>query len=588
MQYLKNLSIGQKLIAGIIGLLVITSTAIGTLSFVQSSGALQAQVEENIPLMAQDGARLVSSYIENYRIAVEGVAARDVIESMDWSGQRQALEEETERLGIMGMGIIGPDGEARYPDGSTAQLGDREYFRQAMNGRTAFSDIIISRVVNRPVFIVAAPIRNDRGRVQGVLLARLDGTLLSEITDNIGYGETGYSYIIDSTGVLIAHDNRQFVMDQRNFIEESETNSEYDDLAAMFRQMIRGESGYDEYPFMGSDRFFGYAPIAGTDWSIAVGAHKADVFSGIVAMRWNILFLSIACVAAGILLSLLLSGSITKPLKRSVETLNAGAHQVSSASGEVASSSQAQAEGASEQASSLEQTSSSLEEMASQTRHNADNAGQADQAVRETVKMVESGVASMERMNSAISEIKASTAETSKIIKTIDEIAFQTNLLALNAAVEAARAGEAGKGFAVVAEEVRNLAMRSAEAAKNTSELIARSQENADNGVAVTGEVSGQLSAIQESAAKISTLITEISAASKEQAQGIEQVNIGVAEMDKVVQQNAANAEESASAAEELSSHAAEMERIAEELAAMAGSTARQSDSKAIVRTGDR
>ena len=163
MQYLKNLGIGQKLIAGIIGLLVITSTAIGTLSFVQSSGALQEQVEENIPLMAQDGARLVSRYIENYRIAVEGVASRDVIESMDWSRQRPALEKETERLGILGMGIIAPDGEARYPDGSTAQLGDRNYFRQAMNGRTAFSDIIISRVVNRPVFIAAAPIRNDRG-----------------------------------------------------------------------------------------------------------------------------------------------------------------------------------------------------------------------------------------------------------------------------------------------------------------------------------------------------------------------------------------------------------------------------------------
>ena len=120
--------------------------------------------------------------------------------------------------------------------------------------------------------------------MQGVLLARLDGTLLSEITDNIGYGETGYAYIIDSTGVLIAHGNREFVMDQRNFIEESEINPEFASLAAMFRQMIRGESGFDEYPFMGSVRFFGYAPIAGTNWSIAVGAHKADVFSGIAAM----------------------------------------------------------------------------------------------------------------------------------------------------------------------------------------------------------------------------------------------------------------------------------------------------------------
>ncbi|MBA2880511.1 methyl-accepting chemotaxis protein [Desulfosalsimonas propionicica] len=291
------------------------------------------------------------------------------------------------------------------------------------------------------------------------------------------------------------------------------------------------------------------------------------------ALKTLNLFAMIAGVILALGLGLLLTRSISAPIRRIVDGLSTGAGQVSSASSQVASSSQSQAEGASEQASSLEQTSSSLEEMAAQTKQNADNADQADNAVRETAQVVDKGVASMEKMNDAINEIKESASETSKIIKTIDDIAFQTNLLALNAAVEAARAGEAGKGFAVVAEEVRNLAQRSAEAAQNTSELIEKSQKNADNGVNVADEVAGQLNSIKQSAEKMGSLIGEIAAASKEQAQGIDQVNTGVSEMDRVVQQNAADAEESASASEELSSQASEMEKMVAELEAMVGAS---------------
>ena len=274
-------------------------------------------------------------------------------------------------------------------------------------------------------------------------------------------------------------------------------------------------------------------------------------------------------VIIGTLFSTLLSRSITRPLNRVIGSLASGAEQVASASNQVASASQQMAQGSSQQASSLEETSSSLEEMASMTRQNADNSIKTDALMTETKGIVLEGVSQMKGMSNAIGEIRQSAQETAKIIKTIDEIAFQTNLLALNAAVEAARAGEAGKGFAVVAEEVRNLARRSAEAAKTTATLIEGAQKNAETGVQSTAKVSDSLNRMQEGALKVAGLVAEITAASRQQSQGIDQVNVAVGEMDKVIQQNAANAEESASAAEELSSQAQELYTLVAELTAL-------------------
>lgn len=230
--------------------------------------------------------------------------------------------------------------------------------------------------------------------------------------------------------------------------------------------------------------------------------------------------------------------------------------QVSQAAEQIAMSSQTLASGASEQASALEEVSASLEELTAMTAQNADNASQADVLAKEAREAAAKGNKSMVLMEDAIGKIKTSSDQTAKIIKTIEEIAFQTNLLALNAAVEAARAGEAGRGFAVVAEEVRNLAARSAEAAKNTAEMIEDAVRNTQGGVQITKEVAEILRDIDGRAGKVSDFISEIAAASKEQSSGLVQINKAVSEMDKVTQANAASSEQSAAAAEELSAQA--------------------------------
>jgi methyl-accepting chemotaxis protein len=287
---------------------------------------------------------------------------------------------------------------------------------------------------------------------------------------------------------------------------------------------------------------------------------------------------SFAAMILGVLLALglgfFISRSLTRIITNIVASLNDGSNQVAAAATEVSSASQSLAQGSSEQAASLEETSASLEEMASMTRTNADNARQADALMGEAARVVDTAHTSMEQLATSMQEVSKASEDTAKIIKTIDEIAFQTNLLALNAAVEAARAGEAGAGFAVVADEVRALAMRAAEAAKNTAVLIEGTVSKVKGGTELMGKTAEVFSQMTGSTAKVKELVAEIAAASGEQAQGVEQINKAVNEMNQVTQQVAANAEESASASEELNAQSEQMKGVVQELVALVGSGA--------------
>ncbi|MGQ9524026.1 MAG: HAMP domain-containing methyl-accepting chemotaxis protein [Armatimonadota bacterium] len=246
-------------------------------------------------------------------------------------------------------------------------------------------------------------------------------------------------------------------------------------------------------------------------------------------------------------------------LDEALQQVAVAAEQVATASDQVQSGSQALAQGASEQASSLEEVSSSLQEMTSMANQTASNTQEGRGLAESARATATKGVESMGKLVAAVERIKKSSDEQSKVVKTIDEIAFQTNLLALNAAVEAARAGEAGKGFAVVAEEVRNLAMRSAEAAKNVSAMIEESTRTTEEGVRINEEVAQNLQEIAQQVNRVAEVMGEIAAATEQQNQGISQVNVAVEQMNQVTQQTAANSEESAAAAEELAGQAQEL-----------------------------
>lgn len=256
-------------------------------------------------------------------------------------------------------------------------------------------------------------------------------------------------------------------------------------------------------------------------------------------------------------------GTLAKAFKKMTENvnqvltnINSSSEQVASGSKQVSDSSMALSQGATEQASSIEELTASLEEISSQTRLNAQNANQANELADVAKNNAEHGNLQMTEMLKAMEEINDSSSNISKIIKVIDEIAFQTNILALNAAVEAARAGQHGKGFAVVAEEVRNLAARSANAAKETTDMIEGSIKKVESGTKIANETAIALSKIVTDVTKAASLVGEIAVASNEQALGIEQINQGIMQISEVIQTNSATSEESASASEELSSQA--------------------------------
>lgn len=422
-------------------------------------------------------------------------------------------------------------------------------------------DVLITSVV--------APIKY-KGSVVGVAGIDIALDAFAELISNIKPFETGYAFLVSNNGGFVAHPREDLVGKNMSSINMPQEEINAVRQGTTFKQVQKSAA-------TGKDSLIEFVPVqigqTATPWSFGVVAPMDKVLEEAGSIRTATILIGAISLLVLVGIVFLIAKSIADPITRISSDLSEGASQVASASSEVSGASQSLAEGASENAAALEETSSSLEEMSSMTKANADNATQANSLMQEARGTVNRAGESMKEMTRSMDEIANAGQEIGKIIKTIDEIAFQTNLLALNAAVEAARAGEAGAGFAVVADEVRNLAQRAADAARNTSDLIEGTIQKIDHGNKLVKKTEEEFVAVATNSNKVGELVGEIAAASSEQAEGIDQINTAMTQMDTVTQKNAASAEESASASEELNAQAESMSDSVVELVALISGT---------------
>jgi methyl-accepting chemotaxis protein len=567
---MKKMTLGTKMTVGGIAFVVLPLLVVGILAYSRASKGLTELAYGRAGVIAQNLAEMTQlALLEELKIAKELAVGETLIKTGEKVGEvgAAAAQEDikvlTARL-VRSHKALGDDYEAiivtdasgkGYADSINGafvgvDLSDRDYFKKASGGQANVGNVVKSRQSGKPVLVAAAPILNSAGRFLGVLgLVQKTDFLVDRIV-SIKIGNTGYPWMVDPTGLVIAHPKKEYILELNL---KTDTGGGMDSI---MNKMLAGQSGVEAYLFKGVDKICGFAPVPLAGWSLGATQDTEEFMGPVVSIRNGILIVGGVALVVAVVLVWFMAKGISKSIMKSVEEISEAADQVSSASAELSSAAQELAEGASEQAATVEETSASLEEMTAMAKQTSELTSSAGLLMKDNIIKSEQSLAAIVDVTKQMTQVEADSGQMGKIIKTIDEIAFQTNLLALNAAVEAARAGDAGQGFAVVADEVRNLAQRAAEAAKNTQELLDGTIKRVGQAALAVKGINTNFEGIVESATSMGQKIEAINSATNEQTKGIEQITVAANQIDKVTQRTAATAEESAAASEELNAQA--------------------------------
>ncbi len=454
-----------------------------------------------------------------------------------------------------------------------ADLSIRSYVKTSLEGLLNSSEMFYSEFVNANVIVVSSPIY-DSFSSSNEIIGTINVVVLQQEIQRVVHeglrslGKTADAFLINGSGFLLT-DTKMGEYSEGAALKKKLQAVAYDELKSNILLKNPDYSAVGEYTdYMGNTVLGSQGVIGmGSDFAgLVIEINSDEVFKNVMLLRNLIILIICAFTVAGFIIGVYTAKSISVPIMKIIDSIDEGSEQVTLAAEQLSGAAQQLAESTGEQASSVEEISATLNESSSMIKQNTGNTNQASQLLKNANDSSHEGKNEAMTMVNSMHEIKKSSDEIAKIIKVIDEIAFQTNILSLNAAVEAAQAGEFGAGFSVVAEEVRNLAQRSAQAAKDTANIIEKNIHLSEQGVKVAGSVKDTLMEINDQVGTVNKLMDEINAASNEQAQGITQISTAVSQMEQATQQNAATAEESASASEELNAQAMTLKEIVGDL----------------------
>ena len=569
---MRKLGLKVKLVAGALALSIIPLLIVALLIPARVETAFLRTGEAQLQQMAQSIANSVELLLSRHVELARGLSATEQLNAV--VGARNAgqlasdsLDAANRQIGSMikglgdhyqGVWLSDAQGiifSGCLKNGDTAayanlDIRDRAYLKKARETRKpVISEPMRSKIGNVPIVVICIPLAEANGMPSGYLGMSLEIDYLIQTVARQKVGEAGYAFVIDGTGLMVAHPDPERVL-KLNFAQVA--GAEH-----VAKRMLAGETGVERYVnSKGVARVAAFAPVPIAGWSTTAGVDEVEFLAPSRGVRWLVLALTALCLVVASLAVFFFAHRLATPLRHAAMVLEDASSTMTSNAGEIAQGAQDLAEATSRQAAGIEETAASVTELSASTQSNANEAQEAAKVALSAGARVVAASNQMKELAEAVQAVAEASAQTGKVIKNIDEIAFQTNILALNAAVEAARAGESGAGFAVVADEVRNLAGRAAAAAKDSAatldkagELVVRSRDLAIR----TNEEFGQ---VQVDAQKIEKLVSGIAGACREQATALEQVSRALSDIEHGVQAGAATAEESSGASVEMRSQA--------------------------------
>ncbi|ULQ60570.1 methyl-accepting chemotaxis protein [Brucepastera parasyntrophica] len=444
------MKLSRKITAYIVILVLFVSIGIGLTSTVLAYRVVIKMAEQSLTMQAETGRKLLDETIFSQLIILQEIAGKPAVETLDWASQKAGLRDDVERLGYLDFGIIDPDGTTRYVLGDeTANLGERDYVKKAFQGIPNVSDVLISKVINKPVVMFAVPITVD-GTVRQVLVARRDGNALSDITNTMGFGESGYAYLINGNGVIISHKNTDLVMEQFNPLTKVSEDKSLKSIANAFEKMLRGGTGVVTYTFNDIEVEAGYVPIESLDWIFIVTIETKELFAGINTLLVFVTICTAVFIVLSILVALFIGKSISKPLSAMMPVLKSVSGGNLTRKFDIHSKDEIGA-----MAESFDQSIAGLAQMVSTAKNSTNSLDKMADTLSDQMSETASA---MNQMTASISNVKKQTvnqaASVTETAATMAEIKNQTDKL--NSLIEG-QAAAITESSAAIEEMVANI-----------------------------------------------------------------------------------------------------------------------------------